>query len=45
MCILPRSTRHSAVDLWSSDITHCPPKADKSDIRPSTARSAPHSLT
>lgn len=38
---LPRSTRHSAVDCPTSDITHCPPLVERSEYRPSTASSAP----
>lgn len=45
-CILrtfPRSTLHSAVVPFA-DIVHCPPRCDRSDLRPSTANSAPHKL-
>ena len=35
-----KSTRHSAVSL-ASDITHCPPPADRSVYNPSTALAAP----
>ena len=37
----PRSTHHLALEYPSADIVHCPPFADKSVYRPSTALSAP----
>ena len=39
--ILFRSTRHSAVVCLSADMVHCPPYADRSVYRPSTALSDP----
>lgn len=41
---LPRSTRHSAVDLVFPEIVHCPPPAERSVYRPSTALSDPQGL-
>ena len=37
----PRSTHHLALEFAYADIVHCPPPADRSVYRPSTALSAP----
>lgn len=37
-----RSTLHSAVENPLPDVVHCPPCKDKSNLCPSTARSAPY---
>ena len=39
--IFRRSTHHMAMVCPTPDIVHCPPPADKSLYRPSTALSAP----
>ena len=45
LCTPARSTRHSAIDSVSAEMVHCPPPADRSVYRPSTALSAPQEGT